>query len=357
MPYKRGDSPVWWASFVNASGQRVRRSTGATDHKEAKAIESRWRLEAHQQKHWDVEPPREFEAVMVAFLNAHTDKRSANRDRQIVRNLRAFFGGRAMNGLGAQDVRRYVETRRTAGRQPGTINRELALLSAALNHARRELEWDIPNPVAGRKLKEPEGRVRWLSRAEAAALIRCAEDGRGSEAVAEFIRLALNTGMRRGEMLGLEWRRVNLQAGLIHLEARDTKAGRRRSVPLNQEARAVIVRRMAYRAQHCPASPWVFCHPDGTRVQSVRKAFQGACRKAGIDDFTIHDLRHTCAAWLVSAGAPLAAIRDLLGHSTVKMTERYAHLAPENVREAVTLLEGQSRSGHVTNMEGLSMKS
>jgi integrase len=81
----------------------------------------------------------------------------------------------------------------------------------------------------------------------------------------------------------------------------------------------------------------------------VKKAFTSACQGAGIRDFRIHDLRHTCAAWLVSAGVSLPEVRDLLGHTTVKMTERYAHLAPENVRVAVSVLEGNvSRSRHVS---------
>jgi integrase len=80
----------------------------------------------------------------------------------------------------------------------------------------------------------------------------------------------------------------------------------------------------------------------------VKKGFATACREAGIEDFRIHDMRHTCAAWLVSAGAALAEVRDLLGHASITMTERYAHLAPENVRNAVSLLEdARSRSGHV----------
>jgi hypothetical protein len=130
-------------------------------------------------------------------------------------------------------------------------------------------------------------------------------------------------------------------------------------VPLNAPAREAIAVRAAFRAQHCPASPWVFWDVDGNRVQSIKRSWATACRRAGIEDFRIHDLRHTCAAWLVSAGVPLTEVRDLLGHSTVRMTERYAHLAPENVRAAVARLEvqtegrappsggGESRSGHV----------
>ena len=84
----------------------------------------------------------------------------------------------------------------------------------------------------------------------------------------------------------------------------------------------------------------------------MHNSFSTACRKAGIENFRIHDLRHTCAAWLVTAGVPLTEVRDLLGHSTVNMTERYAHLAPENIRAAVKLLEGdQSRSGHVSEQK------
>jgi len=79
----------------------------------------------------------------------------------------------------------------------------------------------------------------------------------------------------------------------------------------------------------------------------VKKGFRSACAKAGLQDFRIHDLRHTCAAWLVSEGVPLSEVRDLLGHASITMTERYAHLAPDRVRSAVAKLEGgESRSRH-----------
>jgi integrase len=288
---------------------------------------------------------------MLAYLKvSEREKRSAERDRFSLKQLYPFFTGRELSGLAALDVRAYIERRQEAGTGNGTINRELGLLSAAINYARKEWDWDVPNPAQGRRLREPEGRVRWLTRAEAVALVRMADSEPQAPHLGDFIRLALHTGMRRGEMLGLEWRRVDLQAGLIHLEAAHTKAGKRRAVPINAVAREAVMDRKRFRAQHCPASPWVFCDKEGGRVQSVKRSFATACRKAGIEDFRIHDLRHTCAAWLVSAGVPLTEVRDLLGHSTVKMTERYAHLAPENVRAAVTLLEGhESRSSHVGN--------
>ena len=89
----------------------------------------------------------------------------------------------------------------------------------------------------------------------------------------------------------------------------------------------------------------------------MKRAFATACRRAGIANFRIHDLRHTCAAWLVSNRVPLAEVRDVLGHTTVKMTERYAHLAPENLRAAVSVLDRvKSRFGHVVRLgeEGVS---
>ena len=108
----------------------------------------------------------------------------------------------------------------------------------------------------------------------------------------------------------------------------------------NADARAALLTRARFRAQYCPASPWVFCQSDGARIGDVKRSFAKACERAGIEDFRIHDMRHPCAAWLVSAGVPLPEVRDLLGHSTIRITERYAHLAPENVRAAVALLEG-----------------
>ncbi len=339
--YRRGDSPYWWASYTDVSGRRIRRSTGHRDKREAAKVLAKWKLEAEtawkreQQQDWT------FDELMLAYLDATQDsKRSHGRDLTSCRHLYPAFSGRKLRDILAHDVRAYITQRRKEGAAASTINKEVGLLSSAINYARRELGWDIHNPAQGCRQREPEGRLRWLTKAEAAALVEAARQAEKAPHLADFIILALNTGMRSGEILGLEWRRVDLSNGLIWLEAEHTKTARRRTIPINAGAKTALLSRLNWRARHCQDSPWVFCDQTGRRIASVKKSFETACKRAGIEDFRIHDLRHTCAAWLVTAGVPLAEVRDLLGHRSIQMTERYAHLAPENVRSAVQRLDG-----------------
>lgn len=347
MPYKRKDSAVYWVSFTDPSGKRVRRPTGTRNRKEAEALEAKWKVEAFKQQQWDEEPEKTFDEVMVYYLNQRNQSRSVKDLRLIVKQLRKTFNGCVMNKLRARDVSEYIAARKNQGMANASVNRELEVLSAAINLVNRDLEWNLPNPVVGRKLQEPEGRVRWLTSQEANALLKAARESATAPHLADFITIALNTGMRKAEILGMEWTRVDLQEGVLQLEGHHTKSGRRRSIPINKLARAALIRRMRFRAEHCPDSPWVFCNSTGEQIQDVKTSFHTACRRAGIVDFRMHDLRHTCAAWLVTSGVPLSEVKELLGHSTVTMTERYAHLAPFKVKEAVSRLENiESRFGH-----------
>ena len=286
MPYRRKNSCMWWASLTGPDDQRIRRSTGTTKRAEAAALEAKWRLETYRQQQWEVPQTRTFDELILAYLKAtQADKRSAETDRKRVRNLRPVFGGVVLNTLQASDIRDYICQRKSQGVSNATINREIALFSAAINYANREWDWEIPNVAKGRRLKEAEGRVRWLTRAEANALECTAEQEPKAPHLPDFIRLSLNTGCRAGELLGLEWRRVDFQTKLIILEPENTKAGRRRAVPMNRTALETMVKRLQYRDQHCASSPWVFCKEDGSRIQSVKRSFRTACRRAGIDDF------------------------------------------------------------------------
>lgn len=346
MPYRRKDSPYWWVKFTDASGKAAYRSTETTDKQEATVLEAKWKLEVHQMKHWGVQPTHSFDELMLAYIRATEDEmRSPERVIYGVKRLMPFFTGKMLEGLKRSEISGFIAKRKDEGVSNSTINRELDILSAAINYARKRWEWDIPNPVSGMSLREPEGRVRYISRAEADLLIREAEIDPKSMHLADFIRLALNTGCRKSEMLTLSWDRVDLKQNRILLEGKNTKSGKRRMIPINDEARQALLERARFCSEHCPDSPWVFAHKNGDRVKYMQKGFQAACRRAGIKDFTVHDLRHTCASWLVSAGVPLPEVRDLLGHSTIEMTERYAHLAPENLKTAVSVLD-RLRSGY-----------
>ncbi|MDP1651687.1 MAG: site-specific integrase [Rhodocyclaceae bacterium] len=293
--------------------------------------------------------------MMHAFITAkQSEWRAIERVGIACRRLQPHFTGMAAERIRRADVASYIQKRKKDGVSGSTINRELDLLSAASNYARITLEWNVQNPVTGMSLKEPQGRLRWITKEEAERLIaEASKEVSKSPHLADFIRLALNTGCRKNELLTLSWDRVDLAAGCIRLEGENTKNGKRRIVPLSEVARAALANRARFRSEHCPKSPWVFTHKSGERVKFMQNGYGAACRRAGIENFRVHDLRHTCASWLVSAGVPLFEVKELLGHSSIEMTERYAHLAPENLGRVATVLNRLQSSDTVTG-EGTS---
>ena len=276
---------------------------------------------------------------MISFLkHSKTNKRSYRSDVYRARVLLGHLAGTDLTSLTAVHIHAYI-AKRTGKVSNATINRELMLLSAAISHANDTRGLSLPNPIRRCLLTEPQGRVRWLSKPEAQRLIDVAKTNTRAPHLADFITLALHTGCRSGELLGLEWSRVDLTRAVILLEPQHTKTARRRTVPLNAPALLALHTRLAWRDTHHPTAKHVFLNHTGQPILSVKKSFASALAIADIENFRIHDLRHTCAAWLVTAGAPLIVVRDLLGHSSITTTEIYAHLAPDNVRQALTLLE------------------
>lgn len=234
--------------------------------------------------------------------------------------------------LTGPDVHRYIQARLKAGIRPATVNRELSVLSAAINHARHKWGVEMANPTQRQRLRAPAPRLRYLDRKEAARLHR--EAGALREDLGDFVLLALNTGCRKTELLTLKWSDVNIDRRFLVLRPENTKANRRRAVPLNDRALLALRSR-----QHGNTSDWVFAKRNGERVKALDWLFRKAVRLAGLSDFRIHDLRHTFASWLVSEGVELVKVRDLLGHTSITMTERYAHLMPNRLLDAVQVLD------------------
>ena len=146
--------------------------------------------------------------------------------------------------------------------------------------------------------------------------------------------------MRKGEILNLNWDNVDLKHGFILLS--QTKNGERREIPINGTLRETLSERFRGTEERPRRInvPYVFYdYPTGNRFQSTQKSFKSACNEAKIKDFRFHDLRHTFASHLVMAGVDLTTVRELLGHKTITMTLRYAHLAPSHKVKAVDLLD------------------
>jgi integrase len=213
---------------------------------------------------------------------------------------------------------------------PATQVRYLAALGHALAVAIREWGWLEDNPVKKvRRPKEPGGRVRFLSEEERTALLAACRRSR-NPLLYPLVVLALATGARLGELLSLRWADMDLTRGVARLAR--TKNGESRTLPLTGHALAVLKDRAAL----CRSdTALVFPSEQGRTPASLRKPWERALAEAGVANFRFHDLRHTAASYLAMTGATPTDIAAVLGHKTLAMVKRYAHLSDQHVSQVV----------------------
>lgn len=221
-------------------------------------------------------------------------------------------------------------TLRGAKRSPATTNRYLAALSHAFTIALKEWGWLENNPM-GRitKPKEPRGRVRFLSDAERDALLEAAKNSK-CEALYLIVVLCLSTGARKMEIVGLKWANVDFDRRMIVLH--DTKNGERRVLPLSGLALDLLTKHAQVRHIN---SDLVFPGSNPNKPLDIRFPWRTALAQANITDFRFHDLRHSAASYLAMNGATLSEIADILGHKTLQMVKRYAHLSEAHTASVV----------------------
>ena len=250
------------------------------------------------------------------------------------------------------------------GKAKTTINRDITTLKACLSKA---VEWELLDANPLRKLKpirtDSLNRARYLTpteeRALRNALVKREEQLRKNRASGDawrrarhqavlpdlstvafadylqpMVLLTLNTGLRRGEALQLRWADVDLLRRELIVRGDNAKTGKTRHIPLNNEAQATL---QQWRFDSTSIE-WAFAGRDGERMHAVKSSWKGVLRSAAIADFRWHDLRHHFASRLVMNGVDLNTVRELLGHSDLSMTLRYAHLSPEHKADAVAKL-------------------
>jgi integrase len=231
-----------------------------------------------------------------------------------------------------------VECRDRLAKQhaPATVVRYMAALSHAFTMTVKEWGWLEDSPMRKvSKPKEPRGRVRFLSDEERESLLDACRASDNSY-IYPVVVLALSTGARKMEILTLRWQDVNFQRQVITLH--DTKNGERRVLPLQGHALELMQQRGKVRRMD---SSFVFPSRNGKKPFDIRRAWEAALKKANIPDFCFHDLRHSAASYLVMNGASLMEVAEILGHKTMSMVKRYAHLSDAHTASVVARMNAK----------------
>jgi len=337
----KGNLVRFCIDYRNAIGERVQRVV-----KEARTLEdARDVLNKETDKvlagKYGLKKPIErvtFKEFSDTYLTgyARINKKSWRTDRGYLRVMvdSESFKGLFLDEIGSREIEKFkAERREQDGVTPATVNRCLAIVRRMLNLA---VEWGDLEKGQVPKIKlfrEDNLMERILSPEEEARLLRCS-----STHLRSILITALNSGMRLGEILNLTWDRVDIAIGTVTVTK--TKSGKDRVLPVNVVLRSEIERLHAENG----LSPFVFVNPRTKKpLGSVKTAFKAACRRAGITGFRFHDARHTFASRLVAKGADIITIKALLGHSSVRITERYTHSGRDQKQKAVDLLVEKGR--------------
>jgi integrase len=353
MSVRKRKDGRWQISFYyRRGGERVRHreaANGARNRSEALAYESRRRTEleagAALLPQAGAPPFDEFAQEFLTVYAAANNKPSEVDSKRTIldKHLKPFFGDLRLDRIGPQQIDAFKAQQRNAGLAHKTINNQLTVLGKLFNVAK---EWNriaaVPR-IGFLKTSDPE--FDFLDFAEATRLIEAADPN-----WRPMILFALRTGLRQGELLELRWNDVDLVKGQIRVrrsiwkgKVTTPKGGKSREVPLSDEARSAI-RALPSRF----AGELVF--PAGSSARHLTKGeckhpLWRACKRAGLRLIGWHVLRHTFASHLAMRGVPLKAIQELLGHTTMEMTMRYAHLTPTVGRQAVALLDAPAPEG------------
>lgn len=304
------------------------------------------------------------------FLTRHYEPWALAHQKQgaaTIAGIRATYKsleGKLLFELCALDIERIKSKRIKSGRKVATVNRDLDRIRGALSRA---VDWGMLEAHPMRTVKRAKGddntRVRYLHGGEERRLREALaareverrasrerhnawHEARGTvghpqwpedgftDHLMPLVLVALNSGLRRGELFGLEWHNINLPGKLLSVPAGIAKSRKGRHVPLSVEAVDVLTR---WKAQSA-GTGYVFPGVGGGKLTNINKSWAGLVADAKLEDFRFHDCRHDFASKLVMAGVDLNTVRELLGHSDIAMTLRYAHLAPHKLADAVAKL-------------------
>ncbi|MGD0274706.1 MAG: site-specific integrase [Syntrophales bacterium] len=332
--YQRGN--LLWLRYAGLDGKIVFEPTGTDKLKNAEIQLHKRKAEIASGKQPEIIRIKNYSFRELAddYVKWAERQRGFEKKVYVIRQLVAEFGHYPLRRFDTRMIEQFQTERLQKGHKHATVNRHVATLKHMFTKA---VDWNMVEDGTLKRirraklLEEDNRRLRYLSTDECRVLINACPPH-----LRPVVITALNTGMRKEEILSLKWDNIDLKHGdngFILLDR--TKNGQRREIPINTTVKETlngILRRIDL--------PYVFYDPKtGKRYGNIQRSFTTACKRAGIKDFHFHDLRHTFASQLVMSGVDLTTIKELLGHKTLTMTLRYAHLAPSHKVRAVDILD------------------
>ena len=317
----------WWIDYY-FEGRRKREKVGPSKRLAEIVLKKRL-VEIAEGKYLDIKrkPDITFDEAVGKYIEwAKVNKISWERDKLSLSHWQEEFKQKKLSEICKLDVERYKAKRKEVV-APRTVNEEIACLKRLFN---RMVEWGLfigENPTKGVKfLRQPPGRIKFLSEEEKERLLNSCNPW-----LKPIVLTALHTGMRRGEILNLKWNDIDFNRNVVIV--RNSKNGERREIPLSNRLREML--------KSLPMNgECVFHSRAGNPYRSIRTAFATAVKRAGLDDFHFHDLRHVFATTLKTRGADLSDIKEYLGHKSLEMTNRYSHVTSERKQSIIKLLDG-----------------
>jgi len=333
----KGGKIRWYLDYRDANGERKQELVANAVHREDAIVALQKKVLAEHDKRYGIERRKEkigFKAFAEIYLRdyAMVVKKSWRADKSRLETLVKHFKDIDLSKIAPSMIQKFMAQRQKEGNSKSTVNRYLALLKKMLNIAIEEGYLEH-NPVTKIKFYSEKDNLkeRILSEEEEKRLMDESPDHLKS-----IITVALQTGMRLGEILNLEWEQIDFQDQSILVEK--TKSGRSRTIPINP----LLFKELQKLRSDNGQSPYVFPNPEtGKPLTTVKTSFTGACRRAGIEGLRFHDLRHTFASLMLMRGAKPKVISEALGHSSVAFTmDVYSHIIDGMQEEAMALLDG-----------------
>ena len=328
--YKRENSSHLWCRFT-IRGREIRQSTGTANRQEAEEFETELRSRYWRQIKLG-ESFHSFKEAGERWL-AETEKVTKKKDAGIIEWFQPYIGDLPLREI-TRDVLLAARDKLSEGLSKTTVNYYLGLVRSILRKAHQEWGWldAVPKvPMYRLELQDP----RWLTRTQLKTLLK--QLPQHSRELAIF---AAATGLRKGNITGLTWDRVDMKRATAYVQGSQAKARKGIPVALNADAMAVLRRRQGDHER------WVFTYQGERITDVVTKAWRKACIRAGVEGFRFHDLRHTWASWQVQAETPLSILQEMGGWASFEMVRRYAHLSPGHLKQyASRTLLGTPRKG------------